>query len=105
MINFPNVTPDDFIDGSLLDPGKPFQDDDPVEPEPTNPDEAPPVPEDEELGVWRCLECNQLWENRKVEEPGDIEGCIHDDLELLSPCCGDPVDRDIRFCPSCKEHV
>jgi|TARA_Y100000310_G_scaffold343719_1_gene452707 hypothetical protein len=52
---------------------------------------------------WNCLACDGQMFNGEMEVPGDPD-CDHDDKEIVSGCCGNPVDRDIGFC-SCGERV
>lgn len=65
----------------------------------------PPVPTDEQQLSWHCLDCDAHWMYGVLEQPGDVPGCEHDDMERISDCCGKPVDPDIGFCPQCREHA
>jgi hypothetical protein len=49
-------------------------------------------------GDWNCLQCDAQIFNGAMEVEGDAD-CDHlSDREIVSPCCGKPVDPDIRRC-------
>ena len=60
--------------------------------------------EDEYARDWNCLQCDAQMYNGLMDVEGDPD-CGHSDREIISACCGAPVDEDIGFCPSCGEHA
>ena len=68
--------------------------------------EPPPVPEDEQLLYWECLDCEQTWLDGRVEErvSSELRRCEHVDMQRLSLCCGNSIDPDTGFC-TCGEYA
>jgi hypothetical protein len=52
---------------------------------------------------YSCQDCDAFWVDGKLEVEGK-RPCLHENIQRMSECCGNPVDEDLGFC-SCGSRV